>query len=78
MLTLKLRHTPTDRIRVIECAAVDILPCNGGSFTVRTTRADGSPEEHKISAEGSEYNIAYIENSAGSTTQVVRPKGNGR
>ncbi len=77
MLTVKLRNTQSNRIKIIECGLVDVLP-NGRDFNIVVTM-DGKLERFPVSRDPalSPFDVAYIENSAGATTQVIRPLING-
>jgi hypothetical protein len=71
MLTLKLRNVQSDRMTIIECDKVDIVKEDGGHKV--TVFSGDKVEEYRVSS-GKEYDVGYIENSAGSTTQVIRTR----
>lgn len=76
MLTLKLRNSSTNRVRIVECDAIDIVPDGNDVLIVTEKGGDISAEEtFRVSLAG-DFDVAYIENAQGSTTQVVRAGGN--
>lgn len=75
MLTLKLSQTSTGRIKIIECNQVDVVPDGDGSFVLTVASERDSVQSVVISNKGGvEFNVAYVENARGSTTQVVHPR----
>ena len=73
MIILKLRHRPSDRTTIVECAKVDVSADRDGGYVATVTSPEGTVSEFRVHAHG-EYDIAYVENSAGSTTQVIKPR----
>lgn len=71
MLTLKLRHVANDRMTIIECDKVDIS-AEGDGYKVAVTSHDACVV-YRV-AKDAEYDVGYVENSAGSTTQVIKPR----
>lgn len=79
MLTLKLKNTQSSRLKIVECGLIDVVP-QGRDFVIIASmnRDDKSPSSFSVSDDGeTPYNVAYIENAAGATTQVIRPLKNG-
>ena len=72
MLTLKLKDGDGS-ITVMECMRATVTP---GQRASRIDIIDerGMPAQFTVCEEGGDAVIAYIENSAGATTQVVKPR----
>jgi len=76
VLTVKLEHQQEGRLRIIECKAVSVAYTNGhAALTLETD--DLTEYQFVLDNKQSTYNVAYVENSAGQTTQVVRPRRQG-
>jgi len=76
VLTLKLKNTKSSRLKIIECGLIDVIP-NGGDFDIVAHKDDKSDRFSVSSLATAPFDVAYIENSAGATTQVIRPLKNG-
>lgn len=68
MFTLKLQR-PSGGTKLVSGSVIDVTP-NGRNDHVAVTN-EGITEEFVV-GKGEEYCIAYVENSQGSTTQIVR------
>jgi hypothetical protein len=66
MLTLKLRNTSTQRTTIVETQRVDVRAVDGGK-EIETDNYS------KYVVGGDLYDIAYVENSRGSTVQIIKP-----
>lgn len=73
MLTLKLKGKG-GRIFIVECVSVGIDP-DGKKTTITAFTVDKPyhPDTYVVADEGGDAVMAYVENSAGATTQVVKP-----
>lgn len=72
MLTLKLKDAD-GRITIMECMRADVTPGQRAS-RIDIVDEKGLPAQFTVCEEGGDAVIAYIENSAGATTQVVKPQ----
>jgi hypothetical protein len=72
VLTLKLKNKATDRLHIVVCSALDVVPLGNGDQEITTRRGDAA-EVFIVSAKPDGFNVAYIENASATTTQVVRP-----
>ncbi len=70
MFTLKLKNTRADRIDIIECGSVSVVAL-GNTRRVLAKTPDAPDREYHVGV-GAPYDIAYVENSYGATTQVIR------
>ena len=70
MLTLKLIHLAGGRANILECGSVEVEP---GEGLIKKVRAQtlGGPREFSVGP-GQEFGVAYVENAAGATTQVIK------
>lgn len=61
-------------MKIVAGASVDVAPAQvGGGREVSVTDAGGATERYEI-ARGGAYDVAYVENALGQTTQIVRPR----
>jgi hypothetical protein len=74
VLTLKLKNVTTEHVRIVECGVLDIFP-SGEDTKIKVMTKNEILEFLVSDAPDSEFNIAFVENARGSTTQVVRPRG---
>jgi hypothetical protein len=73
VLTLKLKGKG-GRIFIVECVSVDIQPeGNRTKVDAYTVERPSIPDTYVVADEGGDAVMAYVENSAGATTQVVKP-----
>jgi hypothetical protein len=70
VLTVKLQNKATGRTTIVECVSVDVVP-RGDDITLETQSPDHN-NSYTVRA-GGDYDMAFIENAAGATTQIVRP-----
>lgn len=72
MFTVKLCKGAA--VKIVAGASVDVAPARiGGGQEIAITAADGATERYEV-ARGGAYDVAYVENSNGQTTQIVRPR----
>jgi hypothetical protein len=72
MFTVKL--VKGDAVKIVAAVSVDVVPAAlGGGREIACTDEAGSCTRYEV-ARGGAYAAAYIENAAGQTTQIVRPK----
>jgi alpha-D-ribose 1-methylphosphonate 5-triphosphate synthase subunit PhnG len=69
MLTLKLANTRTGHMEIHECATVTV--CREPGLAKVTAKIGDGEQVFEVGTDT--FNVAYIENSKGITTQVVRP-----
>lgn len=63
-----------DAVKIVAGASVDVAPARiGGGKEVAVTDAGGATERYEV-ARGGAYDVAYVENANGQTTQIVRPR----
>jgi hypothetical protein len=75
MLTIKLQNKKTGRTTIVECVSVDVV-ASGADFVLEADSPD--VKRSYIVNEHGDYNVAFIENAGGHTTQIVRAmNGNG-
>ena len=73
MLTVKLQNKSTGRTKIVECETAEVVPC--GEDVVIEAATVGVKQSFVVSPEAApddSFTIAYIENSSGVTTQIVR------
>lgn len=70
MLTLKLQNKSSGRTTIVECVSVDVVPNGDGVHLCAET--PGINYNYTVKS-GGDYDVAFIENAAGATTQIVRP-----
>lgn len=71
MLTVKLVNGAGTKI--VEGETVDVSPNGGGAREVTVTGADGQSKKYAVGGPDG-FTVAYVENSAGQTTHVVRAR----
>lgn len=69
MLTLKLIDSRTDRTRIVECASAEVVV---EGVNKRVIAINDERRDEFVVGKEQEFQVAYVENSRGSTTQVVR------
>lgn len=77
MLTVKFRNEKTRRTRNVECVEAIVDPARAMA-TVLLKKADGTTESvevHRLNGadDDHDFHIAFVQNSHGSTVEVVRP-----
>ena len=77
LLTLKLQNTFKDCMHILACSSVEVERC-GDDYKIYAHPPDARElaKEFLVSnADNTEYNVAFVENQNGATTQVIRPRG---
>lgn len=83
MLTVKLRNDTTGRTKIIECASVEVevgSDCtivyaaaeNGVIQSYWVVKSKGETDKRMSGMDVPAYHVAFVENAAGATTQIVR------
>jgi hypothetical protein len=82
MLTVKLRHETVGRLRIVECESVSASTLSPDLTVLTTHFMGGLTQVFQIIKRNSardagepdecHYHVAFVENSKGATTQIIR------
>lgn len=71
MLTVKLVRG--EAVKIVEGSTVDVATIPGGGRSVTVSGPDAGATLYTVGRGEDAYDIAYVENARGQTTQIVRP-----